>query len=356
MNAGSLAKSDTAVLQPDAKIQPRDIAHSATESGAVTNKRPFSVRSQPEIAGVGTLAHDLRVSPPGYRKASIAVTAGVSADSDPHITTGSGELALAKLPSTVTTEGVSVPANEAVERVIEVTLAEYATLAAEIRGRSEAQASLMNIAAVASVGLAGYSLQAGGAGRQLVLLLPFVGAIFGLLWLDHHRAITKLGSFIREHSRSEILEALNLIEEIPDEVGQKLLRWEWTSQQLTSASRRQIVTNFVTPQAVVFMLPGLVGLGFGSYVAIESASDGVGPWPLLWQFGLLGLGLLLLFHLLVQWRKAFKPVRFLGLETINDEETAFLERHRSKSVVKDSGPAVSSRTDHGENDSRDRGR
>lgn len=217
---------------------------------------------------------------------------------------------------------------DSVEHVLEVTLAEYSVLATEIRGRSEAQSLLMNIAAVASVGLAGFSLQAEGAGRQVILLLPFVGAVFGLLWLDHHRTILGLGSYIREHSRSEVLAAVSLLEDIPEDLAQQLMRWEWVSRQGASSSRRELLADFATPQAVLFALPGIVGLGFGSYLAIESGRGDTGAWNVLWQVALLALGLALMVYLISHWWSAFKRDSPFDFRAPDGDEIAFLARCR----------------------------
>lgn len=79
----------------------------------------------------------------------------------------------------------------------EVLLAEFKGLRDEIQYRTTAQNMLTNIQLVASAALAALIVRE-DAGRALALVLAPVSSATGLLWLDHARAINKIGSYIRE--------------------------------------------------------------------------------------------------------------------------------------------------------------
>lgn len=88
-------------------------------------------------------------------------------------------------------------ASEGVKLRQEVLLAEFKGLRDEIQYRTTAQNMLTNIQLVASAALAALIVRE-DAGRALALVLAPVSAATGLLWLDHARAINKIGSYIRE--------------------------------------------------------------------------------------------------------------------------------------------------------------
>lgn len=81
--------------------------------------------------------------------------------------------------------------------VLQVALAEFSALRAEISKRSEAQNSLLslNITALGTVG--GFVLSQ-KADIKLLLLLPILSPVLGMLYLDHGTNIANIGRYIDE--------------------------------------------------------------------------------------------------------------------------------------------------------------
>lgn len=217
--------------------------------------------------------------------------------------------------------------SHAAELALDVTLAEFAALRSEIASRSSAQNSLMNISAVASVGLTGYALQAGPRGAPLIMLLPFVGGLLGLLWVDHHRTIARIGAYIRTHTRSEVLSALSLLEQPSPKVSSLLMRWEWESGHAFAASRRQAIRGYITPQLLLFFLPGVLGILFGIRIAIAAFIASGDLWVLTWQSVLLVVGIALLTNLARTWFDAFASPTVVEVGATREQESAFLEEN-----------------------------
>lgn len=79
----------------------------------------------------------------------------------------------------------------------DVRLAEFSALRSEIGQRTGIQQALiaLNLTVAGTVG----GIVASGQGHgRLFLVVMFVSATFGILWLDHHLAIHQIGSYIDE--------------------------------------------------------------------------------------------------------------------------------------------------------------
>lgn len=79
----------------------------------------------------------------------------------------------------------------------DVRLAEFAALRVEITQRSSFQQALnaLNLTVVATI--AGLVLS-NHAAKSLLLFVPVISSTFGLLWLDHHRNIVLIATYVRE--------------------------------------------------------------------------------------------------------------------------------------------------------------
>lgn len=89
---------------------------------------------------------------------------------------------------------------------MEEALAEYSALRTEIINRSDAERSLVNLNLTASGALAGVAA-ANPQSAGLMIVLPFLSAALGLLFLDHELRIHRIAGYMREHGRDPGWEA-----------------------------------------------------------------------------------------------------------------------------------------------------
>jgi hypothetical protein len=80
---------------------------------------------------------------------------------------------------------------------VNVRLAEFQALRAEIERRSNAQQALLALNLTVSGSLAGI-VASDGLDQRLLIVVAFASATFGVLWLDNHLAIKELGIYIRD--------------------------------------------------------------------------------------------------------------------------------------------------------------
>jgi len=97
---------------------------------------------------------------------------------------------------------------------IDILLAEFNALRAEIGARSAAQATMMQLAVTAFGALAGLTFTQYGDHR-LLLLIPIISTILGLIWLDHAANISNIGDFIKNQLMPALQKAAQM-ETLPD--------------------------------------------------------------------------------------------------------------------------------------------
>jgi hypothetical protein len=122
----------------------------------------------------------------------------------------------------------SVSDDAAAGRRLEVLLAEFKALRDEINQRATYCHTIININVIASGTVASFAL--GGDDRlNLLLILPILGPVLGLLWLDHSWAIRGMGDYIAGLAVRVNVEAAG---------DGTLLGWETPSGCCSPASRR----------------------------------------------------------------------------------------------------------------------
>ncbi len=100
--------------------------------------------------------------------------------------------------------------------VLTVAMAEFKALRDEINQRATYCHTILNINVVATGTVAGLVL--GNTSRlDLLLILPILGPVLGLLWLDHSYAIRGMGDYINDRLRPQVCDAAG---------DQSLLGWE----------------------------------------------------------------------------------------------------------------------------------
>jgi hypothetical protein len=154
----------------------------------------------------------------------------------------------------------------------DVRLAEYAALRSEIGQRSAFQQALnaLNLTAISTI--AGLVV-ANHAANGLLLFVPVISSTFGLLWLDHHRNIGLIATYVREEL------------------------WQWTpSWESWFALRRSIFKEIAHFGAIGLVYGGASGICLG--LGWPGTKAGTGDW-LLAVAGLLLLGTFVLAYLAV---------------------------------------------------------
>lgn len=166
---------------------------------------------------------------------------------------------------------------------VDVVLAEYSALRAEILSCQQAQTGVFVAGITATAAVGAFSTSSGTAptdgskglvGVGILLLLPFVLSGLGLLYLDYVRRPAAIGKYIR----TELWKML----ERPPACGQ-LPCWErYLDKDRKQLSRRQYVLS-VLPFLLVFFVPTVVVTVLGYFKLIDIDIDGFrGFWALWW--------------------------------------------------------------------------
>lgn len=174
----------------------------------------------------------------------------------------------------------------AIEQPVQVVLAEYAALRAEIAQRSTSQSQLVATAiSLAGLGLAAGSVKVEWSGAALVV--PVLCAVLGLMWGDHAVQIEKLGAYI-EHVSGPHVRSLTS--------DPKLLAWEHVAKTDMTSSPR-LLARLGVPVLAMGLVPSVPALA----LAIPHL-DTLGEWVLL------ALGLVLEASFVQTWRKVLRPL------------------------------------------------
>jgi hypothetical protein len=163
----------------------------------------------------------------------------------------------------------AVPEDPASGRRVDVLLTEFKALRDEINQRATYCHTIININVIASGTVASFAL--GGDGRlSLLLVLPILGPVLGLLWLDHSYAIRGMGDYIARLSRR-----------VNEEAGGDgtLLGWE---THLDESERVHKILRFL-PLGVPI---GLLFAGIPLTALVRLVTVQTSPWEwVTWAFG-----------------------------------------------------------------------
>ncbi|MCG8926080.1 hypothetical protein [Lentzea sp. CC55] len=146
---------------------------------------------------------------------------------------------------------------------LNVAIAEFNALRAEIAGRSSAQHGLLNLSLVATAAI-GTIAFSDAARRPVLLLLPLLSCIFGILYFDHHFAIATIGKYVKSELAPDIRHHVS---------WGRALRWE-EFVRVEASSRTGLAKGMVR-----FDLP--IILAFVVVPALSTiyvASFASGPW------------------------------------------------------------------------------
>lgn len=179
------------------------------------------------------------------------------------------------------------------DRQLQVILAEYTSLRAEIANRSRDQlvcvtGSLVTTGAVLSTVASNPKEYVG-----LLVIAPWLLAVFGLLWCDHAHGIHYIAKYIREKLEKEALPPLIGTRSAP--------RWEVYIHEERHDHRFLGFINTVLPM-LYFALPATSLAGTYFFLRIREGT----ALPRMMEVSFIGLGALLLLALAVSWRRVLK--------------------------------------------------
>lgn len=175
-------------------------------------------------------------------------------------------------------------------------IAEYTSLRDEIAGRTRDQlvcvtASLIAIGALLST-VATDPVKFTG----LLVVAPWILAVFGILWCDHAHAIHLIAVYLRDEIEQKKLWLLPGGSNPPETIG-----WETYVQNKRQTSTFLGYINILLP-LLYFALPSVV-IGI-TYFFLRF--DGGTALPKVLEYSFVGLGVLLLAALLFSWRRAYR--------------------------------------------------
>lgn len=177
----------------------------------------------------------------------------------------------------------------------QAVLAEYKALRDEITARSRDQLICVTASLVAVGTLLSTVASDPRKFSGLLVVAPWLLAVFGILWCDHAYAIHLIAVYIREEIEQKTLS--NLL----GNAGQYYVGWETYIQQKRDTSWFLGYINYVMP-LLYFALPSVVVII--AYFLLRTSGGTVLPRALEWSF--VGLGILLLVALIAAWRRTSK--------------------------------------------------
>jgi hypothetical protein len=179
------------------------------------------------------------------------------------------------------------------DRQFQAILAEYNSLRTEIANRSRDQlvcvtGSLVTTGAVLSTVASDPASYTG-----LLVIAPWLLAVFGLLWCDHAHGIHFIAKYIREELEAKALPSL---------IGDRtFLRWEIYIHNQREDNKFLSFINVVLP-LLYFALPALA-IG-GTYFVVKWRHGSELPPAMETSF--IGMGAVLLVALGISWRRALR--------------------------------------------------
>ena len=152
--------------------------------------------------------------------------------------------------------------------MINVTLAEYTALHAEITNRISGQDTMLNLYMTATAAIFGFALS-GHANSLILLVLPLLSAAVRLLYHNHNLYIRLISSYLNNQLRPLVT----------DRVGEpRLLGWHQRSAEYQRGPQRSRLTHSAG-LALLFPVPAAVAL-------VLVVPRLISPWTwLAWSFG-----------------------------------------------------------------------
>jgi hypothetical protein len=190
----------------------------------------------------------------------------------------------------------AVPPVDDVALKLQAVIAEYSSLRDEISDRSRDQlvcvtASLVGIGALLST-VATDPVKFSG----LLVVAPWLLAVFGILWCDYAHGIHLAAMYIRDEIEQKKLPQL-----LGGATCSHTIGWETYLQTKRDTTKLLGYINVVLP-LLYFVLPSVVVII--AYFLLRFRGDTALPLAL--EYSFVGLGVFLLAALLFSWRRAFR--------------------------------------------------
>jgi hypothetical protein len=149
--------------------------------------------------------------------------------------------------------------DQSIDHQLKVLLTEYDILKKEIQSRSDYQHKLLQI----HIGALAIILAAAvgdALSRWIILVVPFITAVFGLRWIDHSTSIRTIGQYIADHHEVYVDHLLGTNE---------LMNWERLQRSPRSApEQHRWRQSLWSPHNWTFMWPSLGVLGVAAAGAL----------------------------------------------------------------------------------------
>ena len=134
---------------------------------------------------------------------------------------------------------------------LQAVISEYQMLRGEIQRRSTDQMHCL-MASVASVGaLISLTAQNPNKYSLILIVIPWILAVFGIIWLDHNRSIFLLGQYIRDEIEGK---------KLPKLLGSSEIRWMGWQHYISREREKKQSPSYIVSVLpfIYFIIPSIV--------------------------------------------------------------------------------------------------
>jgi len=181
---------------------------------------------------------------------------------------------------------------------LQAIISEYQALREEIQRRSTDQMHCV-VASVVSVGaLISFIAQNPLKYSPVLIVIPWILAVFGIIWLDYNRSIFLLGQYIRDEIEGKKLPALLESSEI------KWIGWQHYISEKREKWKLTSYIVFILP-LLYFIIPSIVCVI--AYVILRLYGTITMPKTIEWCF--LSIAIISIIILLFSWCRSYKVTK-----------------------------------------------
>jgi hypothetical protein len=156
---------------------------------------------------------------------------------------------------------------------VNVALAEFAELRAEIARRSRSQEQFVGLALTGSAAI-GSVVVTHPQTRALLLAILLVGPLLGFLYIDHARTIDRLGDYIRTNLATNVRHEIADAPQVADPATERDVGWLLGWETRVSGERKKItIRGFLLSFTLLPFFLGPVAAGFAAKDSKDALSD-----------------------------------------------------------------------------------
>jgi len=183
---------------------------------------------------------------------------------------------------------------------LQAIISEYQALREEIQRRSTDQMHCV-VASIVSVGaLISLIAQNPLKYSPVLIVIPWILAVFGIIWLDYNRSIFLLGQYIRDEIEGKKLPALLESSEI------KWIGWQHYISEKREKWQLPSYIVFILP-FLYFIIPSIVCVIAYAYVILRLYGTITMPKTIEWCF--LSIAIISIIILLLSWCRSYKVTK-----------------------------------------------